>query len=252
MVSKAKQASQQDGATFLRDSFSDVQNVFMSLLNLSHKSITHNGVMGDVNEDRWIDVFREYFPHRYKINSGIIIDSKGQSSQQIDIVVYDQQYTPTLLTQKKHQFIPSEAVYAVFEVKPVINKEYLDYAGDKAASVRTLSRTSAPIHHAGGVYLPKEPINIVTGIVAREVDWADGLGNTFRTNLDRLVGDRRLDCGCVLTAGAFDTFDLDGGLTISDPDGALIFFLFRLLGKLQSLGTVPAIDWNAYVKVFES
>jgi hypothetical protein len=32
-------------------------------------------------------------------------------------------------------------------------------------------------------------------------------------------------------------------------DGALIYFLFRLLGKLQSLGTVTAIDWSAYAAI---
>ena len=31
--------------------------------------------------------------------------------------------------------------------------------------------------------------------------------------------------------------------------GALAHFLFRLLHRLQSLGTVPAVDWNRYASV---
>ena len=29
----------------------------------------------------------------------------------------------------------------------------------------------------------------------------------------------------------------------------MMFFLFRLLDRLQSLGTVPAIDWAAYSRI---
>ena len=37
-----------------------------------------------------------------------------------------------------------------------------------------------------------------------------------------------------------------GSWQIYPSEGALIRFLFRVLSKLQSLGTVPAIDWAAY------
>ena len=41
----------------------------------------------------------------------------------------------------------------------------------------------------------------------------------------------------------------DGKIVICPPKNALSFFIFRLLQKLQSLGTVPAIDWNKYATV---
>lgn len=34
------------------------------------------------------------------------------------VVVFDRQYTPTLLDNDKHRYVPAEAVYAVFECKP--------------------------------------------------------------------------------------------------------------------------------------
>lgn len=58
-------------------------------------------------------------------------------------------------------------------------------------------------------------------------------------------GRERLDCGCALEDGAFD--DFSGALEGAGADGALIYFQLRLPGKLQSLGTVRAIDWSAYV-----
>jgi hypothetical protein len=45
---------------------------------------------------------------------------------------------------------------------------------------------------------------------------------------------------------AFDTFEQGGSYTYCKSENALVFFLFRLLNQLQTLGTVPAIDWNAY------
>ncbi|MNT54558.1 hypothetical protein D3C72_1917290 [compost metagenome] len=53
-----------------------------------------------------------------------------------------------------------------------------------------------------------------------------------------------------MDSGAFDQFD--GELKVRGSDGALIHFLFRLLGKLQSLGTVTAIDWSAYAKILDT
>ncbi len=247
-MNKAKESSRADGTEFLRGAFVDVQRLLETQLTLSQSTITHDGTMGNVNEGHWLTVFRSYLPNRYAVDSGIIIDSQGHTSDQIDIVIYDLHFTPTLLTQDKHRYIPAEAVYAIFEVKPHIDRKYLEYAANKAESVRRLIRTSVPISHAGGTYGPKKPFEIVAGIVAGKASWIDGLGQSFRREVGSFKRHQRLDCGCALSDGSFDTFDVRGTLTISPASGALIFFLFRLLGRLQSLGTVPAIDWNAYAE----
>jgi hypothetical protein len=228
---------------WMKKAFIDVQDELALKLRRAAQSIEHAGTHGQVNEDHWIDVFRAYLPNRYAVATGFVIDSLGNRSDQIDVVVFDRHFTPTLLDQKNHRYIPVEAVYAVFESKPHLDKSYLEYAGDKAASVRKLRRTSVSIAHAGGIYKPKELFPILAGIVAPKSSWADGLGKSFRTNLPS-DDQKRLDCGCSLEHGAFDTFT--GKLIIVPQEGALIYFLFRLLSKLQSLGTVPAIDWAAY------
>lgn len=178
--------------------------------------------------------------------SAIVIDSLGHTSDQIDVVIYDQQFTPVLLDQQHHKYVPAEAVYAVLEVKPTINRDYLQYAGRKAASVRQLHRTSCPIPHAGGTYPAKPPFPITAGLIAAKIDWADGFGATFLANHAELKGNESLDCGLALAGGAFDLFAGSGKFTYGPPKHALIYFLFRLLQRLQSLGSVPAIDWNSY------
>jgi hypothetical protein len=234
---------------WMRDAFLDVQAEIQLKLRRAAQSIAHGGTQGAVTEDHWIDVFRAYLPNRYEVASGFVIDSRGGRSQQMDIVIFDRHFTPTLLDQQKHRYIPAEAVYAVFEAKPHIDKSYLEYAGEKAASVRKLLRTSKEIHHAGGVFSAKPPFPIMAGIVAPKSSWADGLGETFLKNLPS-TPETHLDCGCALEDGAFDSFD--GNLQVVPAAGALIYFLFRILGKLQSLGTVPAIDWAAYTAILSS
>ena len=231
---------------WMRNAFVDVQAELALKIKRASASIDHSGAKGAVNEEHWIELFRAYLPNRYQVASAFIIDSRGGRSQQIDLVVFDRHYTPTLLDQQSHRYVPAEAVYAVFECKPHLDKSYLEYAGEKAGSVRRLHRTSVAITHAGGGFKPREPFPIIAGIVAARSSWSDGLGDAFRLNLPS-GEDERLDCGCALEDGAFD--DFSGALEVVGADGALIYFLFRLLGKLQSLGTVTAIDWSAYAAI---
>lgn len=231
---------------WMQQAFVDVQAELELKLRRAAQSITHAGTHGAVNEDHWIEVFRAYLPKRYEVAGGIVIDSLGGHSHQIDIVVFDKHFTPTLLDQKNHRYIPAEAVYAVFESKPHIDKAYLEYAGEKAESVRRLHRTSVAITHAGGTFPARPLFPLITGIVAPRCDWVDGFGDSFRKHLPG-TGLAKLDCGCALAHGAFDSFGDD--LQVVPREGALIYFLFRFLSKLQSLGSVPAIDWAAYANI---
>lgn len=245
-MTPAKALSENDGHRFLKEAFQKDQKVLSTKLEFAECSITHDGKRGDVAENHFLDALRRYLPRRYSAGSAIVIDSHGHTSDQIDIVIYDQQFTPVLLDQHHHKYVPAEAVYAVLEVKPTINREYLQYAGRKAASVRKLHRTSCPIVHAGGTYPPKPLFPLTAGIVAANIDWSDGFGATFRDNHEQLFGSETIECGLALDGGAFDTFAGAGAYAYAPSTNGLIFFLFRLLQRLQSVGSVPAIDWNAY------
>lgn len=250
-MNKAKSEAKKDGKTFLRSSFSAEQELLKVQLKFSKTSITHDGVMGEINERHFIHVLRKYLPKRYAVDHGIVIDSNGATSDQIDIVIFDNQYTPTLLDQHDYRFIPAEAVYCVLEAKPTINKAYLEYAGKKAKSVRTLERTTIPIPHAGGEYPAKPLFPIIAGLVTADIDWAEGMNSqAFLTNINTLKNNKKLDCGVALSDKAFDTFE-NGSLTINQTGNCLAYFIFRLLQKLQSLGTVPAVDWNKYARFID-
>lgn len=230
---------------FLQAAFSTEQECLVAKLN-SSKRITHAGDRGEVNEQHFIDFLRKYLPNRYTVEKAIVVDSRGNVSDSIDVVVFDRQYTPALLDNDKHRYVPAEAVYAVFECKPTINKDLLEYAADKAASVRKLHRTSVDIHTANGVIKAKKHFQIIAGILAIDVEWKDGFGKSFRSVHQKLKGDRALDCGFAATGASFDLFDGQRRYTFGPNDNALAHFAFRLLHGLQPRATVPAVDWMAY------
>jgi len=245
MASRRKDPLKKAGTRFLRDAFALEQSLLHVQLELSRKSVTHAGVLGAVNENRFIEVLRRYLPRRYAIDTGIVMDSLGRTSDQIDVIVYDNQYTPTLLDQESHRFVPAEAVYAVLEVKPAVDKGYLEYAGAKAASVRKLTRTSVPVVHAGGTSPTRPLFDIIGGIVATDVAWTNGFKSpAFMRAMSSLRGLSSINAGLAVSGGCFDYYD--GHLLTGPSKNALAFFVFRLLQKLQTLGTVPAVDWSAY------
>lgn len=234
------------GAEFLQRAFESEQECLSAKLRSSDR-VVHDGDRGEVNEQHFIDVLRNYLPNRYTVHKAAILDSDGEVSDSIDVVVHDRQYTPTLLDSESHRYIPAEAVYAVFECKPKIDKGYLEYAGKKAESVRKLKRTSVPIPHAGGnPYPPKPHFDIIAGILAIDVDWKGGFSTAFESCHSELPPLQRLNCGLAVSGASFDTFEPGGKYMYCHSHNALVFFLFRFLNQLQSLGTVPAIDWNAY------
>ncbi len=233
------------GKEFLQRAFASEQACLIAKLRSSDRVI-HDGDRGEVNEQYFIEVLRHYLPNRYTVHKASILDSEGEISDSIDVVVFDRQYTPALLDSESHRYVPAEAVYAVFECKPKINKYYLEYAAEKAESVRRLKRTSVPIPHAGGSYPPKPLFEIIGGILAIDVEWNDGFSDAFEQCHAQLTGLRKIDCGLAVDGHLFDTFAPANAFTYCKTENALVFFLFRLLNQLQSLGTVPAIDWNAY------
>ncbi len=148
-------------------------------------------------------------------------------------------------------FVPAEAVFAALEVKQEMNRDTIAYAASKVASVRGLRRTSAPILHAGGQVDPKKPQPIIGGLLTMDSGWKPPMGEAFEKALDDFRDCGGLDLGCALRGGAFERLTQDGPLIQSDSAGLLIFFVVRLLKRLQGMASPPAIDYDEYAQVLK-
>jgi hypothetical protein len=217
-------------------------------------AVTHPGARGEASEDDWLRVLKDHLPARYQADRAFVIDSEGTCSDQIDIVIYDQQYSPFLYNQMNQRYVPAESVYGILEVKQELSRKHVLYAGDKAASVRRLRRTSARIPHAGGAYEPRPLPRIVAGLVTYESSWTPAFGDALYTALTELGPEAQLDLGCALMHGAFEVSYGAGNsvdLTVAGGPRSLVQFLLRLLNHLQAMATAPAIDYQAYLTRFE-
>lgn len=221
----------------------------------NRSAVTHPGARGEASEEDWLRVLNDHLPQRYQANRAFVIDSHGECSEQIDIVIYDRQYSPFLYNQANQRYVPAESVYAVLEVKQDLSREHVFYAGQKAASVRRLHRTSAPVPHVEGVAKPRPLPRIVAGIVTYQSSWTPPFGAPFRDALAGLAADHQLDLGCSHLHGAFEVrYPSPGTLDLAAVEGprSLVQFLLRLLKQLQSLATAPAIDYEAYLARFQA
>jgi len=217
-------------------------------------AVTHPGARGEASEEDWLRVLNDHLPRRYQADRAFVLDSRGDCSDQIDIVIYDRQYSPFLYNQAGQRYIPAESVYGVLEVKQDLNRDHVRYAGDKAASVRRLHRTSAAIPHAGGSYEPRALPCIVAGIVTYQSSWTPPFGYPLRDALGELPADGQLDIGCSLMNGVFEARYRTGhpvDLTVVEGPRSLVEFLFRLLKQLQPMATAPAIEYEAYLARFQ-
>jgi hypothetical protein len=246
-------------------------------LNTNREFIEHPGSKGDSLENTWIEWLRTYLPNRYCVDKAIVIDSKGQLSHQIDLVIYDQTYTPFVFKQNGIFYIPAEGVYAVFEVKPDLDKVNIIYAGDKIESVRKLFRTTTKIIDRGKPYNPRALTKILGGILTIETLIKDP---TIETHLKSLKGLKSIDIGCAVKNKSFyvdyikddSIFNIDKdanlsfeehndlvlefynkrkvkNIEFSKKNNSLVTFFLQLTRYLQqSIGTVAAIDLSEYAK----
>lgn len=235
----------------IREIFLGLQEQMRAKLTLNRKILTHPVSKGDASELEWIDMLSSYLPSRYRADRAFVIDCEGNISDQIDIVIYDRHYSPFILKQNGASYIPAESVYAVIEVKPTLSAKYLDYAAQKANSVRRLKRTTAPIVHAGGtINKPKPPFDILAGILAIDGKCTDAM----KTKLVKMPREKFLNFGCSLDHVSFWFKRQEGNswdFEKSSQKESLIFFFINLLSELQQLGTVGAIDLKCYIKAFK-
>ncbi|WP_066435619.1 DUF6602 domain-containing protein [Chryseobacterium sp. CCH4-E10] len=259
----------------LKELFASMQNQMSAQLSTNRANIIHSGSKGDALENAWIEWLRKYLPSRYSVDKAIVIDFEGNISHQMDIVIYDNWFTPFIFTQNGFHYIPAEGVYAVFEVKPDISgssdkKHNIIYAGEKIESVRKLNRGSAKFINGGKSGGPRPLTKILGGILASTKSGDRTNNETLIKHFKKQKNLKSLDIGCIADYGSF-YIDYEPKREITDQgqeaylkhykeriykdsyfsstENSLVTFFMQLTRHLQqSIGTVPAINLNKYLE----
>jgi hypothetical protein len=216
--------------------------------NLEAARILHHpGVKGSCTESCWIDYFNSYLPSRYYALSAFVIDHAGDKSEQIDVVIMDRQYSPFIFSHKGEYYVPAESVYAVFEVKQVMDKNLIKYSQEKIASVRKLIRTSAYYKTMNGPH-KSDLSRIISGMLSYKSSWKKPFGDPMINALKAGSVFGQIDFLCALTSGSAEViYDEEMSLISYEGNKCLTWFLYELLTRLQQFGNVPGIEYDKYL-----
>ena len=161
------------------------------------------------------EVFRKFledcFPKSLKISTGFIFDSDEKMSKQLDVIISDAANTPIFFYQDRTtQIVPVECVYAVIEVKTMLDGGELEKAFQNMKSVRTLEKKAyvpnvPPYDNISvdmyGEYFDIRPINyFVFSIDSIELQKLKCIMKEKYDN-ETLPPKKRIDTTCVLKKG---------------------------------------------------
>ena len=132
-------------------------------LATSRQAFAHPGTKGDASESVWLEMLQMYLPQRYRATKGHVVDSTGKFSDQIDVLVFDRQYSPFIFNYQGQAVIPAESVYAAFEAKaehqrrasPLRKRQSRELPGNCIAPV-------FPFHQRAGL-CPLSPCTALSG-----------------------------------------------------------------------------------------
>ena len=104
------------------------------------KNILHNGSKGTVRENIVNKVIRPFLPACYGLSGGEAFDSEGNTSKQLDLVVYDSVFSYIIPYIDNYIQFPCESIYGNIEIKSFLNKDELMKAIDNIKSMKRLKR----------------------------------------------------------------------------------------------------------------
>ncbi|MFF2908707.1 DUF6602 domain-containing protein [Paenibacillus sp. NPDC057934] len=88
------------------------------IVNQLKFSSQHHVTTGTFREEIWKSMFEQMIPQKFSIEHSVfIIDSEGRVSNEVDLAIFDEQYTPYIFRYGKLKYIPIEAVAVVVQCK---------------------------------------------------------------------------------------------------------------------------------------
>ena len=102
----------------------------------------HAGVKGQSAEEVLATFLRRHLPASLGVTTGHVVDSYGNRSTQVDVIIYDATRTPALFTSADGgvDVLPAEGVLAVIEVKMHLKSSQLNGVRSNCESVVALAR----------------------------------------------------------------------------------------------------------------
>ena len=104
----------------------------------NRNGLLHAGEFGIYREGIVKNYISSFIPQRLRVESGFVISSEGEVSNQADVVIYDHYETPIIELGKGQIFYPIETTVAVGEIKSDLKKSQLKTALNKLVQYKIM------------------------------------------------------------------------------------------------------------------
>ena len=127
----------------------------------------HPSGVGDERESAIIESLREVFPPKYGFNKGKIIDSEGNVSKEVDIIIFEKNVALSAMNLAGRIVIPVESVYGIIEIKSYLDKRAYQKSLENILSISKLRRFYIPVA-AMNHFTAAEKRKLNEGVVAND------------------------------------------------------------------------------------
>jgi hypothetical protein len=162
-------------------------------------TVAKHDIDSDAPREAFIrEVLKLFLPSSYAIGSGYVVDSKGQTSRKLDLVIYRRDFPLLNLPGSSDRFL-YESVLATIEVRPKLIRKTLFDALDSCASLSVLDPSISEATMANlaeknhlsrndkGVYVHEDPLVTARfNLVGRPPSFIYGF-NGFKTSFKQLA-----------------------------------------------------------------
>lgn len=240
--------------------FKTVEKQMQAELEAVRHALTHPGLKGTVNEEAVKNFLRKHLPDNLAIETGMIIDSTGQISKQVDIIIYDKAKTPSLFFAANIRVVPIEGVYAVIEVKTKLDAKALEDCIKNMESVKALKCLA--YYPAGIIVHPKlmygqehEDWQTIYSVFAYESAEPYSLLEKLNSYASTSQLEKRIDCIFTLDKGVYCN-NLNGSLDALPSQNSEIVFSFQnslllyytLMSRYFNQAHIRNFNLNPYIK----
>lgn len=107
----------------------------------------HYVTIGGFREEIWKSMFEQIIPRKFSVERSVfIIDSHGRVSKEVDLAIFDEQYTPYIFRYGTIKYLPIEAVAVVVQCKSNSLddkniKDWIDSINKLKTSLKSVTRT---------------------------------------------------------------------------------------------------------------
>jgi len=247
----------------LKEIFDEVSNQMKSDFVKAQKSLTHAGLKGEANEKTVRKFIRQYLPRTLDVTTGMLVDSDGSQSRQLDIIICDSVKTPIFYQSGDTRVIPIECAYAVIEVKAFLDKSELEKSYKNMLSVKSLIKKAyfgqksriVSTHTLYGKEWDYWPVQHF--VFAYQSNGLDSVLDNLNTlqNTDEIH--KRIDSICVLekgvilnqgTDGMFSALPVPGSKAVASFTSKPLLLFYALMSVILNQATMKPFNLMPYIK----